>query len=84
MWGGSTGGFGVTAVESILSDQGILGAVIIVLLGVCGALWSRLTTVQDAHLADVKEHAGELAEVAREASRSMDGLRQVLEVKRNV
>lgn len=74
----------MTGIEAFLTDQGVMGMVIGVLLAVCAALWRRLTTVQDARLADVKDHAKELSTVAREASRSMDGLRQVLEVKRDV
>lgn len=74
----------MTGVEAFLTDQGIMGAAIVVLLAVCGALWKRLTVVQDARLDDIKTHAKEVSEVAREATRAMDGLRMVLEVKRDV
>ena len=74
----------MTGAESIFADQGLMGAIILVLLTVCGALWRRLTIVQDARLEDVKSHASELSTVAREVSHSMDNLRVILEVKRNV
>lgn len=73
----------MTGAEGILSDQGVLGAGVLILLAVCGALWKRLTAVQDARLDDVKSQAAELATVARDVSRSMDGLRQVLEARRD-
>lgn len=72
------------SIESILSEQGIIGVGLIISMAVNGALWKRLIAVTDDRLDDIKSHAGELAAVAREAARAMDGLTRVLEVKRDV
>ncbi len=71
-------------IQSLFSDQGLLGAVCLLSFAIIGALWKRLITVTDARLDDIKTHSAELASVAREASRAMDGLTRVLEVKRDV
>lgn len=74
----------MTGLETILAGQGLMGAVCLALIAVCAALWKRLITVTDDRLSDLKSHSSELAAVARESARAMDGLTRVLEVKRDV
>lgn len=67
-----------------LGDYGILGIVCIVLLIAVGALWKRLSEIQDARFQDMKENNSQLITLARDLDGTLNALKSVVEGTRRV
>lgn len=69
---------------SKLGDYGVLGIVCIILLIAVGALWKRLSEVQDARFQDMKESNNQLITLARDLDGTLNALKGVVEGIRRV
>ena len=67
-----------------LGDYGVLGIVCIILLIAVGALWKRLSEVQDARFEDMKESNNQLITLARDLDGTLNALKGVVEGIRRV
>lgn len=67
-----------------LGDYGVLGIVCVVLLIAVGALWKRLSEVQDARFQDMKESNNQLITLARDLDGTLNALKGVVEGIRRV
>lgn len=63
-----------SGVIEFLTTMGGPGVIIIVLLGVCAALWRRLLHVQDRELSDSRAALKETADALRDNARALDSL----------
>ena len=67
-----------------LSEYGVLGISCVVLLTTVGALWKRISQIQDSRIEDAKFYNDKIFQLAREMDSTLNALKAVVEGIRHV